>query len=59
VDSVRAPDGVRAGLGESEVTDLTGLHQFGDRAGHILDRHIRVNPVLIEAIDHVGLESAQ
>ena len=38
---------------------LALLDQFLDRTGDILDRHVRVDAVLIEQIDHIGLEALQ
>ena len=53
---MRAPDGLRAGLGQSEMLDLALADQVLHRAGDVLDRHVRVDAVLIEQIDGVGLE---
>ena len=37
------------GFGQAEVLDLAFLDQLLHRAGHVLDRHVRVDAVLIEA----------
>jgi hypothetical protein len=41
---------------KAEVVDLACADQVLDRAGHVLDRHVRVDPVLVEQVDAVGLE---
>jgi hypothetical protein len=56
---MRAADGAHARLGHSEVADLPGLDQFLDGAGDVLDRHLRVDAVLVEQVDGVGAEPAQ
>ena len=38
-----------AGLGQAEVLDLACRDQVLHRAGHVLDRHVRVDAMLIEA----------
>ena len=35
------------------------LDQFLHRAGDVFDRHVRVDAVLIEQIDHIGLEALE
>ena len=37
--------------------DLPGIDQIFDRAGHLLDRHVGVDPVLVVQVDHVQPES--
>src|SRR5712691_5337569 len=44
---------------KSEVPDLTFLNQILDRPSNIFDSHVRVNPMLIEEIDVVGLQSLE
>ena len=51
LDGVGAANGFRAGFGQAEVLDLAGLNQFLHRAGDVFDRHVRVDPVLIEQVD--------
>src|SRR5208337_4507024 len=43
-------------FGQTEVFDLTFLDELFDRASDIFNRHIRIDPVLIEQIDHSGLQ---
>ena len=59
LNRVRAANGLRARLREAEVQDLSGLDQILDRAGHVLDRHGEIDPVLVVEIDAVGLETLQ
>jgi hypothetical protein len=56
---VGAADGAGGGLGHAEVPDLAGRDELGDGAGDVLDRHVRVHPVLVVQVDHVGAEAAQ
>ena len=49
-----AADRLGAGLGKAEVLDLALVYQLLDRPRHILDRHVRVDAVLIEQIDMIG-----
>ena len=44
---VGAPDRLRAGLRQAQVPNLARLHQLGQRADRLLDRHRRVDPMLI------------
>ena len=59
VNGVRAADGVRAGLGEAEGADLALGDQLADRADGLLDRGVRVDPVLVVQVDVVGAEPLQ
>ncbi|MFB9183776.1 hypothetical protein ACFFX1_37075 [Dactylosporangium sucinum] len=54
-----AADRGRGGLGEAEVAQLAGLHEFADGAGDVLDRHVGVDAVLLEQVDGASLQSAQ
>ena len=54
LDGVRAADRLHAGLGQAEVLDLALADQFLHRAGHVLDRHVRIDAVLVEQVDAVG-----
>lgn len=56
---VRVADGLRAGLREAEVPDLPPLDQLLDRAGHLLDRDVAVDTVLVEQVDVVGTQPFQ
>ena len=46
-----AADGLHAGLRKTEVLDLAFGDQLLDGAGDVLDRHVRVDPVLVEQVD--------
>ena len=48
---VGAADGRGAGLGQAEVLHLARVDQLLDRAGDVLDRHVGVDPVLVEQVD--------
>ena len=56
LDGVGATNRLDACLGKAEVLDLALLNQFLHRSGHVFDRHVRVNPVLIEQVDGLDLE---
>jgi len=56
---VRAANGVGTRLGQPEVLHLAFGDQLLDRAGHVLDRHIRVHAVLVEQVDAVGAQPLQ
>jgi len=47
---------LHAGLGESEMFDLSGFDQVLHRAGYVFDRHVRIDAVLIEQINGIDLE---
>jgi len=59
LDGVGLPNGVYPGLGETEVADLSLVDQLLDRAGHVLDRHVGIDPVLVKKVDVVGAQPAQ
>ena len=52
-DGMRPADRLRAGFGQPEVLHLTGLHEFLDGARDILDRHVRIDAMLIQQVDRV------
>ena len=56
LDRVRAADRLHARLGQAEVLHLALPDQLLHRAGHVLDRHVRVDAVLVEQVDAVGPE---
>jgi hypothetical protein len=56
---MRPTDGRSAGFGQAEVADLTGSYQVLDGTGHVLDRHVWIDAVLIEQVDTVDLQSLQ
>ena len=41
------------------MQDFAFLDQILDRAGHILDRHVRIDTVLVEEVKAVGLETLE
>jgi hypothetical protein len=59
VGGVRAADRAGPGLGEPEVLDLTLGDELGHGAGDVLDRHRRVDPVLVEQVDPVRAQPPQ
>ena len=48
-----------AGLGEPEKARLALPDEIADGPGHILDRHGRIDAVLVQEIDLVGLEPGE
>jgi len=54
-----APDRLRADLGQADVAHVTGLHELGDRADGLLDRHVRVEPRRPVDVDVVGAQALQ
>ena len=51
-----SPDRLHARLGKAEVLDLALPDQVLHRARDVLDGHVRIDAVLIEQIDAIGLE---
>ena len=51
-----APDRCGAGFRQSEVPDLALLNQVFHRARDVFDGNVRIDAVLIEQVDHVGLQ---
>ena len=56
---MRATNRLHARFGQPEVFDLAFANQVLHRARDVLDRNVRVDAVLIEQIDPIGLESLQ
>src|SRR5688572_1986187 len=56
---MRAPNGLDAGFRQTKVQYLALLDQILDRASHILDGHVGVDPVLVEQIDSVSAQAPQ
>jgi hypothetical protein len=54
-----AANRLRAGFRQAEVLDLAFVNQRFDYAGDFLDRHVRINPMLVKQVDEIGLQSAQ
>ena len=59
LDGMRATNRLHARFGETEVFDLAFANEILHRARDVLDRDVRVDAVLIEQIDPIGLESLQ
>ena len=59
VDGVRAPDVRYTRLGQAEEAHFARLHQLANRAGHLLDRHSRIDAVLIQHVDMIRLKAPQ
>src|SRR6185503_9898839 len=59
MNSVRATNRLRSRFRQPVVPDLTFLNQILQRSGRVFDWHIRVNAMLIEEIDSVGLKSLE
>ncbi len=56
---MRAAHGGSARLGQPEVADLAFGDQVAHGASHILDRHVRVDAVLVEQVDMVGAQALE
>src|SRR5947209_18403559 len=59
MDGMGAADVGNAGLGKTEKSYLTLLDEITDRTGHFLNRHSRIDTVLVEEIDIIGAEPGQ
>src|SRR5271165_5486153 len=59
MDGMGAADVGDASLGKTEKSYFALLDQITYRAGHFLDRHGRIDAVLIEQVDIVGAKPAQ
>ena len=59
VHGVGAADRRGAGLGQADVQDLALGDQLGQGADGVLDRGVRVDPVLVVEVDAVGAEPLQ
>jgi hypothetical protein len=59
LNGVRAADGLNSSFRKSEVLYLALLDQILHRARHVFNRHVRIDTVLVEQFDHVGLEPSQ
>ena len=53
---MRATNRLHAGLGQTEMLDFAFANQIADRARDFFDRHVRIDAMLIEEIDPIGLE---
>ena len=59
LNGMRSADGLRACFRQAEVPDLALLDQILDRPRYVFNGHLRINAMLIEQIDRVGLEPSQ
>jgi len=59
LDRVRPANRLNPGLRHAEVLDLTLGNQLLDRSCHVLDRHVRIDAVLIEEINVSGPQPLQ
>src|SRR5947209_2827140 len=59
LDGVSAPDDLRRGFRQSEMLHLACFDELLHRSGHVLDRDVRIDSVLIKQIDGVYLEALQ
>ena len=59
MDGVRAADRLRRRLGKPDVVDLSGVDQLRHRADGLLDRHVRIDAVLVVEVDVVDAEPPQ
>ncbi len=58
-DGRGAADRLGADLGEADVADVAGLHQLGDRADGLLDRHVGVQARRAVDVDVVDAEARE
>ena len=54
-----AADRLGADLGQADMADIAGLHQVGDGADRVLDRHVRIEPRRAVDVDMVDAEPLQ
>src|SRR5437016_3045265 len=59
MDGVSATDRLHSCFRKPEVLDLTFLNQILYRCRHLFDWHLRINAMLIEEIDGIGVESLE
>jgi hypothetical protein len=59
VHRLRAPERLGSRLAEADVEDLPLLHQLCHRADRLLDRRLRVDPVLVVEVDVVGAKALE
>ncbi len=56
---VRAADGARGSLGQSEVADFSGAHQLGHRAHCFFDGHGGIDAVLVIQVNSFHAQALQ
>src|SRR6476620_2831917 len=54
---MRAPQRLNARLGQAEVLDLSLRYEVANSARDVLDRHIRIDAVLVEKVDGLDAEA--
>ena len=59
MDGVSATDRLHSCFRKPEVLDLTFLNQILYRCRHLFDWHVRINAMLIEEIDGIGVDSLE
>ena len=59
MDFVCAAHGLRGGLGQPEVADLSCAHEFGHSANGFFDGDIGIDAMLVVEIDRVDAEALQ
>src|SRR5579862_7870994 len=59
LDRVRAPYRLNRRFRHAEVLDLACGDQLFDRSRHLLDRHLRINPVLVKEVDVIDAQTLQ
>src|ERR1700733_74574 len=57
--SVRAADGLRARFADAQRAHFALLHELRHGADRILDRHIRIDAVLVIKIDYIDAEALE
>ena len=56
MDGVRLADGLRPGFGQAEVLHFARSDQLTHGAGHVFDRHVGVDAVLVQHVHVVGAQ---
>src|SRR3954453_4988732 len=56
MDGVCPPERLRTRLGQPEMAHLAGPHQFRHGAARLLDRRVRIDPVLVVEVDRLDSE---
>lgn len=54
-----AANGLRAGFGQAEPQHLAFGDQVLHRSGHILHRHVGIDPMLVVEIDMIGAQALE
>src|SRR6202034_1034401 len=56
VNGGRAPYGLGLGFGQSEMADFSLAHEIGQGADGVLDRRLRIDPMLVIEVDRLDSE---